>query len=65
MNWGRDKGQDKPVEISSDESIESSGDIVLSNSAQIEGRLKGNNVNIMNGNITGDINLNKDRKSVV
>ena len=60
MNWGRDKGQDEPVEISSDESIESSGDIVLSNSAQIEGRLKGNNVNIMNGNITGDINLNND-----
>ncbi|NLL74752.1 MAG: polymer-forming cytoskeletal protein [Erysipelothrix sp.] len=58
MNWGRDKGQDEPVEISRDESIESSGDIVLSNSAQIEGRLKGNNVYIMNGNITGDINLN-------
>ena len=28
MNWGRDKGQDEPVEISRDESIESSGDIV-------------------------------------
>ena len=40
--------------------IESSRDIVLSNSAQIEGRLKGNNVNIMNGDITGDINLNND-----